>query len=218
MPEPHYKQFQRDIFSQNGEDGVLETIFKELGVDVPLCCEYGGHDGIHASNTRRFLIERGSKVLYIEGDTGLFEVLRNNTKEYPNAIVENCFVACESGVPLSELLSKHEFPMDFDLLSVDIDGCDHWSLSHIGNYRPKVIVIEVDSGKHPLNPSTMPLSGGAFNFASSMAFLNGMGYDVVLHTGNMIAIRRDLVGKLSIPPDQINNKMLFNTRWIGSYE
>jgi hypothetical protein len=218
MFEPHYKQFQQDIYSQNGEDGVLDTIFKELGVDVPICCEYGGHDGIHASNSRRFLIERQSKVLYIEGDKGLFDVLKTNTKDYPTAILENCFVACENGTPLNQLLTKHSFPIDFDLLSVDIDGCDHWSLSQIGNYRPKVIVIEIDSGKHPLIPSTINLNDGAYNFASSMFFLNQMGYDVVLHTGNMIAVRKDLTHKLSIPHEQINSKVLFNTRWIRSYE
>lgn len=54
---------------------------------------------------------------------------------------------------------------------------------------------------------------GAFNFSSSMAFLNGMGYDVVHHTGNMIAVRRDLVRKLSIPMNQINSGDLFNNRW-----
>lgn len=220
MIEPHYKKFKKNIYSQNGEDGVLEIIFQELGVEIPLCCEYGAHNGIFSSNTRRFLVEKGSRVLYIEGDKNLFDQLKTNTKDYPNAIIENCFVACDTnnGTPLHELLTKHNFPIDFDLLSIDIDGCDHWSLSNIQNYTPKIIVIEINSHKHPIVPATMSLDEDGFNFASSRFFLNKMGYDVILHTGNMISVRKDLINKLSIPPNQINNEILFDTSWIGSYK
>jgi hypothetical protein len=216
---PYYRQHQQNQFSQNGEDGILDVLLKELGVSTPVCCEYGAHDGIHASNTRRLLLDRGARVLYVESDTDRYHDLLLNIRDYPLAIAENCAVRCfdsDEGVALQNILCKHNYPIDFDLLSVDIDGFDHASLDYMGEYKPKIIVIEIDSGKLPTSPQQMKTNESNFNFKSSCNYLNHKGYDVVIHTGNMIAVRRDLIAKLSLPKDEINSDLLFDARWCRS--
>ena len=43
---------------------------------------------------------------------------------------------------LDQILSATSIPLDFDLLSIDIDGNDYHIWKAISRYRPKVIVIE----------------------------------------------------------------------------
>jgi hypothetical protein len=45
--------FNRNLFSQNGEDGVIERILNIVGQGGRTCCEFGASDGVHLSNTRR---------------------------------------------------------------------------------------------------------------------------------------------------------------------
>lgn len=42
-----------NIYSQNGEDGVIAAIFESIGAETEWCCEFGAWDRLHFSNTRR---------------------------------------------------------------------------------------------------------------------------------------------------------------------
>ena len=43
--------FKKKIFSQNGEDGIVEEILNRLSGSLDkICCEFGAWDGIHLSN------------------------------------------------------------------------------------------------------------------------------------------------------------------------
>ena len=51
--------------------------------------------------------------------------------------------------PLDNVLAKTPIPSDFDLLVVDVDGCDYWIWKRLENYRPRVVVIEINSTMPP---------------------------------------------------------------------
>jgi hypothetical protein len=58
-----------NVFSQFGEDGIIEYLFDKINVnDGETCCEFGAWDGKHLSNTFRLVKERNFRALYIEGD------------------------------------------------------------------------------------------------------------------------------------------------------
>jgi hypothetical protein len=46
LPQNTYHQFCKNVYSQNGEDGIIEQLFKELKINNPICCEFGASDGI----------------------------------------------------------------------------------------------------------------------------------------------------------------------------
>ena len=50
-----FNRFKKNVFSQNGEDGILEILLKKLKLlsknKDNWCCEFGAWDGIHGSNT-----------------------------------------------------------------------------------------------------------------------------------------------------------------------
>ena len=43
--------FSKSIFSQSGEDGILEKLFDVLNIKNGWCCEFGAGDGFNISNT-----------------------------------------------------------------------------------------------------------------------------------------------------------------------
>src|SRR5579864_7481607 len=69
--------FKKDRFSQNGEDGILEQIFRLIGTETRTCCEFGAWDGVHLSNTRKLLLEKWTGLL-IEADPRRFKQLADN--------------------------------------------------------------------------------------------------------------------------------------------
>lgn len=48
--------YRKNIFSENGEDGIIEKIFSEIKPKSNLCCEFGAWDGIFASNCRNLIV------------------------------------------------------------------------------------------------------------------------------------------------------------------
>ena len=63
----YYNKFKNNIYSQNGEDGVLQEIIKELHLNVQdmWLVDVGAYDGISYSNFRK-LIEQGANAVLIE--------------------------------------------------------------------------------------------------------------------------------------------------------
>ena len=115
------------------------------------------------------------------------------------------------GKPLDEILSETNIPNDYDILNIDTDRCDHeiWA-EHTGN--PKIVIIEIDSS---LNPVSNELSNeGLASFSHSLELARKKGYSLICHTGNMIYVRDDLIERLSIPAELVNNIALFNRSWL----
>jgi len=42
-----YNVYQKNIHSQNGEDGIVEELLKRLNIESGYVCEFGAWDGIH---------------------------------------------------------------------------------------------------------------------------------------------------------------------------
>ena len=45
-------EYEKQIFSQHGEDGVIEEIFNIIGTRSKFYVEFGATDGHHLSNTK----------------------------------------------------------------------------------------------------------------------------------------------------------------------
>src|SRR5579883_3161152 len=72
LPSNTYHQYCKNVYSQNGEDGILEQILKELGVSNGTFCEFGASDGIASSNTYNLIKNHNFKGIAIEADHSLF--------------------------------------------------------------------------------------------------------------------------------------------------
>ena len=118
---------ERSVYSQGGEDGVLERIFECIGTTNRFFVEFGAKDGVELSNTARLRLEHGW--------TGLLMDARRPT----SAGVVNQRLTAEN---INHVFADQRVPESFDLLSIDIDGNDYWVWKALTQFRPRVLVIE----------------------------------------------------------------------------
>ena len=146
--------YQRQVHSQSGEDGILEKIFESLGIEKGWYCEFGAGDGNWICNTRK-LREEGWKGVLIEGDNESFLNLKGNYGSHPDVSIIESYISCEPGESLDDLLATTEIPKDFDFLSIDVDGNDLWIWKSIKNYEPKIIAVEYNPHYEPSESLTI---------------------------------------------------------------
>ena len=135
---------RRDIYSQDGEDGIIETILAVLPKEDldNFCVEFGAWDGIHCCNTRHLIETKNYSAVLIEADKKRFEQLQRNYSSRATVFPVNAFVGFTPSDNLDVILSEFPIPVKFDLLSVDIDGNDYHVWKAVKNFHPKIVCIE----------------------------------------------------------------------------
>jgi hypothetical protein len=209
-----YEKFKKNVYSQFGEDGIIEELLNRLNLTNKWCCEFGAWDGKHLSNTFN-LINKGFNCVHIEGDSKKFEDLLETCKDHPNIIPINKYVGIKEN-KLDEILSETNIPKDFSILSIDIDSYDYYVWESLENYKPIVVIIEIHSGIYPLDETWIHNEDKKINSTSFLPTYNLgkiKGYKFLLHTGNMFFIREDYFEKLGVEEP---NHFLSNFRpyWI----
>lgn len=212
-----YHMYSKDVHSQNGEDGIIEELLKRLEITNGWVCEFGAWDGIHLSNTFH-LVEKGFQAVFIEGDVAKYNDLLKTVQKYKNIHPINALVDYKDTPQcLDSLLSQTPIPIDFDVLSIDIDSYDYHVWKSVIIYRPKIVIIEINSSVNTDNAHYIHESPKYQSTGFKPMFELGLekGYTFVLHTGNMIFVRNDLFDKLKIHYD--NPLEHFRTNWMTGH-
>lgn len=195
---PELLRFRRNVNSQAGEDGVLAEILRRLEVGKGWFCEFGAWDGKYLSNTY-LLLENGWSGVMIEGDRQRYAELEKLAQRMDGRLHPICrYVSPEPGPDsLDSLLGATPIPTDFEVLSIDVDGLDYYIWEAFQRYHPKVVIIEVNSN-YP--PGVEHLERGAnahASFTSMVKLGDRKGYVPVIHTGNVIFVRKDLAERVA---------------------
>jgi hypothetical protein len=209
---------RRNVTSQNGEDGVIAEIFQAIGTSNKWCCEFGAWDGKHLSNTYSLIDQDEWSAVLIEGDPTKGQDLKRAFKTNPRVHPVIAFVRDKGEYSLDRILAKTNIPQDFDLLSVDIDNTDYLVWSALERYQPRVVVVEINSSI-PLGVEKLPAADSkpemcGSSFTSMVALGKRKGYELALHTGNCIFVRRELASKLDI--DTERPEELFDDTWVNA--
>ena len=210
--------FAKNYQSQFGEDGIIEEIFKRLGITKGWTVEFGAMDGGRLSNTYH-LIEQNDRFrgVFIEGDSVWFDELNHICSRYPKRMIPVCKYVQPTGVDsLQYILSDIVIPKEFELLSIDVDGMDYQIWAGFKDYSPKVVIIEINSS---FLPDVYYINGfggtSGTSFRSMLELGKSKGYTLVCHTGNMFFVRNNLVEKLDMDRELLDNpSMMFNDFWI----
>ena len=201
--EAPFSQFFRNVYSQNGEDGVIEEILNRIGwSELSLwAAEFGAWDGRHLSNTFSLVESRNFRSVYIEGDSEKFKDLVSTAVLFPRIVPIEAMISSKSEQinSLDNLLAQTEIPENFDILSIDIDSFDLDIWESLSNYHPKIVVIEINSGIMPgvLSRHNQIHEGNSFSSTLKVAF--NKNYFLVCHTGNCIFVREDILPLLKMP-------------------
>lgn len=141
-------------FSQNGEDGILDVLRKQLRTRNRYFIEIGAADGLQ-NNSSWLVIAEQYAGLMIEGNARLVERARRLIPHYSiGAECVNMFVNLANVHELRSL-ALHVEP---DVLSLDIDGVDYYVAKAIldSGFRPRIFVVEYNSVFGPDKCMTVP--------------------------------------------------------------
>jgi hypothetical protein len=138
--------FAANIYSQNGEDGILAKMLDLLPVRDGWCVEFGAWDGIYFSNTRNLIEKRGYSAILIEPNQERFADLVKNYSGNSSVITLRHFVGITRDDNLDHILADKPIPKDFDVLTIDIEGNDYHAWDAMSVFTPKIVHI-------PFNPS-----------------------------------------------------------------
>lgn len=183
----------KNVYSQFGEDGIIEAIFERIGVENKWCVECGAADGVFFSNTRK-LIEEGWSSIQIEADQGQYKKLAELYKNNPDVHTTCLSVGASFGKPsFSQTFAAYpELPHDFDLLVIDTDSQDYHLWNQLLDYQPRVVICEYDPNADPDFIPTIGGEGQAGERAIHHVAL-ARGYQVVCKTWcNLVCVRNDL--------------------------
>ena len=129
-PTPALAAREFSVFSQNGEDGIIEYLTRLMNIGPGVFAEIGAADG--GENCTRLLADRDWKGVWIESDPELAAAARSL---WPDGRVEVVQSRVEPDNVVG-LLRNAGSPTDLDVLSIDIDS---------GNYQ---VTERVLKGSH----------------------------------------------------------------------
>ncbi len=130
------------VFSQWGEDGIIQYLIRKIPIDRKLFVEFGVENYLE-SNTRFLLTNNYWSGVVIDGSAGNVEFIKRDPIYWAsNLKAEHVFLTREN---INSALARAGVHGDIGLLSIDIDGNDYWVWEAIDSISPRIVVCEYNS-------------------------------------------------------------------------
>ncbi len=130
------------VFSQWGEDGILQYLLGRVPVNRELFVELGVED-YRESNTRFLLMQNNWRGLVVDAGRENIESIRRSDLYWRHELTGICSFITRANV--NDLIRQAGFEGDVGLLSIDIDGNDYWVWQAIDIIRPRIVICEYNS-------------------------------------------------------------------------
>ena len=138
----NFSDIEFSVFSQFGEDGIINWIVDKIPVSNKTFVEIGTQD-YWESNTRFLLKLRNWKGYLIEGSYDYVKKIKSQRIYWQHNIKAiNSLVTKEN---INQILSKNVKEKNIGLLSIDIDGNDFWVLKEIASISPDIVICEFNT-------------------------------------------------------------------------
>lgn len=202
--EKRLKRYERQVYSQNGEDGIIEEIFRRIGKTNKYFVEFGVENGLETNST--YLLLKGWSGLWLEGSS---KAIKNIHRRFSRVIQNGQLTAPQAFITaenIEALFAEASVPAELDMLSIDVDRNDYYVWKAIASYSPRLVVIEYAATIPPTTSwvidydANKTWDGTSFSGASLKALEElgrEKGYSLVEcdFTGsNAFFVRDDLVG------------------------
>lgn len=146
-------RFERRVFSQGGEDGVLQLLTRLVPITHRIFVEFGVED-YRESNTRFLLLSGDWKGLIMDGDAGAIRAITEDPIVQRNPLVVlREFITAEN---IDTTISSRIHEEDIGVLSIDVDGNDYWIWRGIRSIRPAIVIVEYNYRFGPERSVTVP--------------------------------------------------------------
>jgi hypothetical protein len=140
-PAMTLRQAEFSVFSQWGEDGILQWLLARVPVESETFVEFGVENYTEA-NTRFLLTHQNWTGLVIDGSAAHIDAIKRQDIHWQHDLTAvHAFITREN---INELIARR-FRGDIGVLSIDVDGNDYWIWEAIGVVSPRIVVCEYNS-------------------------------------------------------------------------
>ena len=217
------------IFSQFGEDGIIDFLVKKTEIKSKYFIEFGVED-YNESNTKFLLEARNWAGEIYETNKEHINKIKNQDLYWRyNLNVKNVFVTKKNiNLLVKNFLEKNNINQ-LGLLSIDIDGVDYWIWKELTVTNPEIVIIEYNARlgyeksivvPYEENFQRLKKHHSSIYFGASLNALYKLGiekgYSLVgtnLNGSNAFFIKKDLIkksGLLELKPLECFNINSFN--------
>jgi hypothetical protein len=141
------------VFSQWGEDGIIQYLISRIAVENKIFVEFGVQD-YSESNTRFLLVNDNWTGLVIDSGSKFIEHIRAQEYYWKHDLTAVCdFVTVEN---INDLIRNSGITGSIGILSIDIDGNDYWIWNAISAVSPQIVIVEYNGSFGNQQAVTIP--------------------------------------------------------------
>jgi len=141
------------VFSQWGEDGIIQYLIQRVPIPNPIFIEFGVED-YRESNTRFLLTHDYWRGLILDGGSAHIDFINNSQYRWRHHIeAVSAFITREN---INQLIGDAGIRGDIGLMSIDLDGMDYWVLQAIEIVSPRILILEYNSSFGAEHAVTVP--------------------------------------------------------------
>jgi hypothetical protein len=148
---PESPPWDHKVYSQNGEDGIIDRLTYELKIRGSSFVEFGFSP--YESNLLFYAAQTGAKGLFLDGNPDCSDIAKTL---FPSRGI-NAKAVCTwiDRDNINDLILDNIGP-DVDILSVDLDGNDYWVWESISAIRPILVITEYNASFGPIRSVSTP--------------------------------------------------------------
>lgn len=141
-------------FSQNGEDGIIDVLTRQIIRPNHYFIEIGASDGLE-NNTTWIAMTRRFSGIWVEGDAEASDWCRYVFTSLNYGVESIRMFVTRDNVSELKKMALHTDP---DVFSIDVDGNDYYLAEAVlsSGFRPKIFIVEYNSAFGPEISVTIP--------------------------------------------------------------
>jgi len=147
--------YEAQVYSQNGEDGILLALFERIGTTNKTFVEIGA--GGLENNTNNLFFNYGWQGLWVDMDQGCMDSLQSYVARNFEARLDDAKIVVTKVTRdnINQIIADNCSVAEPDLLTIDVDGNDAHLLRALEVVRPRVLMVEYNAS-FGLSPVTVP--------------------------------------------------------------
>lgn len=154
--------YEFKIFSQFGDDGIIQHLIKNIKIKNRIFIEFGVED-FQESNTRFLLMNNNWSGFIMDASEGAMKAVKANSWFWKYDLrCQSAFITKEN---INSLIQQSGFE-EIGLLHVDIDGNDYWINKELdlSKISPAIIILEYNSVFGRERAVTIPYQANFYRF------------------------------------------------------
>jgi hypothetical protein len=154
-PPKSIQDTEFSVFSQWGEDGIIQFLTGQIEIKNKTFIEFGIQD-FSECNCRFLMFKDNWSGFVIDSSKDYINRLQRHPIFWSHDLVAQCAFIDKDNV--AGLLDRSGFDRDLGILSIDIDGMDYWVAKALHHWRPRILIMEYNAVFGAERAITVPYS------------------------------------------------------------